>query len=228
MFSVPGRFLFLQVLFCSVALFSSSVTVSGYRSTLLKQLSLFAEECVPVEFCGNAATPTGIRSAANSSYRGPGCVCDGVAGDEPTVGHAVADTSRRDVARGVRRLSQVWQLVCKWQEGIFIKFVKRQPWKTNPLNFRIVLLLIIKLPYYKRALNYQIRNLETVKTVHARNWNCALLGYCAASSDNFFLTFRKTLSVPYSKFKNPGSNFVPTFLDWISWNVDKKLPLLGA
>jgi hypothetical protein len=88
---------------------------------------LVAEECEPVELGGNAATPTGIRSAATSSYRGPGCVCDGAAGDEPTVGRAIADTSRRDVARGVRRLSQVWQLVCKWQERVFIKFVNRQP-----------------------------------------------------------------------------------------------------
>jgi hypothetical protein len=82
------------------------VTVSGYRSTLLKQLSPFAEECVPMELGENAATPAGIRSAANSSYRGQ-VVCEGAAEDEPTVGRAIADTSRSDVARGVRRLSQV-------------------------------------------------------------------------------------------------------------------------
>ena len=31
------------------------VTVSGYRGTLLKHLSLFADECMPVEMGGNAA-----------------------------------------------------------------------------------------------------------------------------------------------------------------------------
>jgi hypothetical protein len=103
------------------------VTVSGYRGTLVKLLLLIAEECEPVHLGGNAATPAGIRSAANSSYLAPGCVCEGAAGDEPSVGRAIADTSRRDVARGVRRLSQVWQLVCKWQKAVFIKFVKRQP-----------------------------------------------------------------------------------------------------
>jgi hypothetical protein len=127
LFSVPERFLFCQVFFCPVELLSVYVTISGYRSTLLKQLSPFAEKCVPVQLGGNAATSTVIRSAANSSYRSPGCVCEGAAGNEPTVGRAVADTSRRDVARGVRRLSQVWQLVCKWQELVFIKFVNRQP-----------------------------------------------------------------------------------------------------
>jgi hypothetical protein len=42
-------------IFCSVELFAVDVTVSGYRSTLLKELSSFADECVPVEEGGNAA-----------------------------------------------------------------------------------------------------------------------------------------------------------------------------
>jgi hypothetical protein len=72
-------------------------------------------------------TPTDIRPAANSSYRGPGIVCECAAGDEPTVRRAIAATSSRDVARGVRRFHKCGNLSALWQEGIFIKFVKRQP-----------------------------------------------------------------------------------------------------
>jgi hypothetical protein len=57
-------------------------------------------------------TKTGSRPAAVSSYHGPGSVYDGAAGDEQTAGRAVAGTSRSDVARVVRRLPQLWQLVC--------------------------------------------------------------------------------------------------------------------
>ena len=42
-----------------------------------------------------------------------GCVCEGATGDEPTVGRAIADTSRRDFKRGVRRLP----LVCSVAGG---------------------------------------------------------------------------------------------------------------
>jgi hypothetical protein len=65
------------------------MTVSGYRATLLKELSLLADDCMPVEVGENAANsnwkPAGCP-AANSSFRGPGCMCEGAAGDEPTVG----------------------------------------------------------------------------------------------------------------------------------------------
>ena len=56
------------------------MTVSGYRGTLLKQLSFFADECVPVEVGGNAANsnrePADLPAAYNS-YRCTGCVCEG-------------------------------------------------------------------------------------------------------------------------------------------------------
>ena len=52
-------------------------------------------------------TPNGSRSAADNC-RGPGCVGEGAAVDKPTAGCAIADTAGRDVARGVRRLPQVW------------------------------------------------------------------------------------------------------------------------
>jgi len=109
-FSVPERFFFLQILFifCPVELFAVDLTVVGYRGTLLKQLSFFADECVPVELSGNAANSNGNRPAANSSYHGPGGVREGAAVAEPTAGCAIADTARWDVARGVRRLPQVW------------------------------------------------------------------------------------------------------------------------
>ena len=54
-FSVPERFLFLQILFAPLELFAVDVTVLEYRGTLLKQLSVFADECVPVEVGGNEA-----------------------------------------------------------------------------------------------------------------------------------------------------------------------------
>jgi hypothetical protein len=76
-------------------------------------------------------TPTGSLSAANSSHHGPGCVCKGAAGDEPTAGLATADTLRRDVARGVRRLSQVWQLVCIVAGGHIYKVCKETAFKNK-------------------------------------------------------------------------------------------------
>lgn len=127
MFSVPESFSDSSDIFCPVELFAVEVTVSGYRCTLLKQLSLLADECVPVEVGGNSTNsnrePAG-RPAANSSYCGPGSVCEGAAGDEPTVGRAIADTSRRDVAHGVRRLPEVWQLVCIVAGGHIYKVCK--------------------------------------------------------------------------------------------------------
>jgi hypothetical protein len=44
--SVAELFLFLQIFF---DLFAVDMTVSGYRATLLKKLSLFADDCVPVD-----------------------------------------------------------------------------------------------------------------------------------------------------------------------------------
>ena len=57
MFSVPERFFFLQILFsfCPIELFAVDLTLVGYRGTLLKQLSFFADECVPVELGANEA-----------------------------------------------------------------------------------------------------------------------------------------------------------------------------
>jgi len=109
------------------------MTVSGYRATLLKQLSLF-DVCVPVGVFENAANsnrePPG-RPAANSSFRGRGCMCEGAAGDEPTVGCAIVNTSRRDVARGVRRLPQVWHLFCIVAGGHIYKVSKETSMKNK-------------------------------------------------------------------------------------------------
>jgi len=55
--------------------------------------------------------------------------------------------------------------------------------------------------------------------------NGALLGYYAASSDNFLPTFRDNLSVPSSGVKNPKDE---DGTDRLSRNVGKKLPLLTA
>ena len=88
------------------------MAVSGYKATLLKELALFAYNCVPVEVGGNAANSNWEPAGRPAGFRGPGCVCEGAAGGEPTAGRAMVNTSRRDVARGVRRLPQVWHLVC--------------------------------------------------------------------------------------------------------------------
>ena len=55
MFSLPERFLFLRISL-PVELFAVDDAVLGYRGTLLNQLSQFADEFVPVELGGNAAT----------------------------------------------------------------------------------------------------------------------------------------------------------------------------
>jgi hypothetical protein len=57
---------------------------------------------------GMQRTPTRSWPAADKNCRGPGCVREGAAVAEPTAGRTIADTARRDVARGVRRLPQVW------------------------------------------------------------------------------------------------------------------------
>jgi len=83
---------------------------------------------MPVEMGGNAANfnrePAG-RPAADSSFRGPGCVFEGATGDEPTVGRAIADTSRRDFKRGVRRLP----LVCTVAGGHIDKLCTERVFK---------------------------------------------------------------------------------------------------
>jgi len=58
--------------------------------------------------------------------------------------------------------------------------------------------------------------------------NCALLGYYAASSGNFLLTFRVNLSVSSSGLKNFGFLNPEDGTDRLSRNVSKKLPLLAA
>ena len=80
---------------------------------------------------GMRRTPTGSRPAVDSSFRGPGCVCEVATGDEPTVGRAIADTSRRDFKRGVRRLPQVWQLVCIVAGGHIDKLCKERAFKNK-------------------------------------------------------------------------------------------------
>ena len=69
-------------------------------------------------------TPTGNRPAANSSYRGPACVCEGATVDEPTVGRAIAEGTLHVVSDAFHKCGNLSVL---WQEDICIKFVKRQP-----------------------------------------------------------------------------------------------------
>ena len=57
--------------------------------------------------------------------------------------------------------------------------------------------------------------------------NCDLLGYNAASSGNFLLTFRDNLSVPSSGFKNGFLN-PEDGTERSSRNVSKKLSLFAA
>jgi len=75
--------------------------------------------------------PGAGRPAAYSSFRGPGCVCEGATGDEPKVGRPTADTSRRDFKRGVRRLPQVWQFVCIVAGGHIDQLCKERAFKNK-------------------------------------------------------------------------------------------------
>ena len=111
------------------------MTVSVYRATLLKELLLFAYNCVPVEVGGNAANSNREPAGRPAGFRGPGCMCEGAAGDEPTVRRAIVNTSRRDVARGVRRLPQVWHLVCIVAGGHIYKVYKETATKNKSCLF---------------------------------------------------------------------------------------------
>jgi hypothetical protein len=71
-------------------------------------------------------------------------VCEGAAGDEPTVRRAIADTSRRDLHVVSEGFHKCGNLSALWQGGTFIKFVTRQLSKTNAVNLRTVLLLVIE------------------------------------------------------------------------------------
>jgi hypothetical protein len=62
--------------------------------------------------------------------------------------------------------------------------------------------------------------------------NCAFMSYYSASSGNFLPTFRGSLSVPSSGFKNSLDPFrfsnPEDGTDRLSRNVGKNLPLLAA
>jgi hypothetical protein len=69
-------------------------------------------------------TPSGSRPAANSSYRGLGCVREGAAVDEPTIGRTIAEGTLHVVSDAFHKSVNLSVL---WLEGIFIKLVKREP-----------------------------------------------------------------------------------------------------
>jgi hypothetical protein len=143
-FCVFGTWTFLisSDIFCPILLFAVDVTVLGYRAMLLKQLSLFADECVPVEVGGNAA----------NSNREPAGRWQQLSWPRLRVWRRCwrRTNSRARDSWYVKKVSDAFHkcgnLSALWREGVFIKFVQRQPWKINPVNFRTVLLLIFEWP----------------------------------------------------------------------------------
>jgi hypothetical protein len=54
---------------------------------------------------------------------------------------------------------------------------------------------------------------------HKVDENCALLGYCTASSGNFLSMFQDNPLVPSSGFKNPKESLLPQYRVYIGKSV---------